>query len=226
MRVLTFNAWIGQDATDDRGRDDLLDHVRHLLAVTEFPEVATLQEVWDWRETVPGYRRVQASRKRYPRQEARSTILLVRRDLQVVAHGAVEAYGGGWTGPKHGTPHDARVFPWVAARQDAQSPTFDVMGVHRTREAWSRDGKAYHGEHRAIVEWSRRRRPGPLVVAGDHNGPMEALARDLGGQARLRGIDGVVVRGAAVAGQRRVPGDYGSDGHHPVLTRLVARPRA
>lgn len=227
MRALTFNPWIGQDATDDpRDPHDLLDHLKRLLEVTGEPEVVSLQEVWDWSEQVPGYRVVRAPRSRFPGREARSTQLLVRRDLEMVGRGARQAQGGGWTGPKHGIPHDARVFPRASFR-DARDPAlvWDVIGVHRTRANWSPDGRAFRGEHRTLVDWTRDRRHGPIVLLGDHQGPMEDLARDIGGTAHLRGPDGVVVRGAVVVGQRRVAGHFGGDGHRPVLTRLAARPR-
>lgn len=228
MRALTFNAWIGQDATDDpRDRHDLLDHLNHLVDVADHPEVVSLQEVWDWTgERVDGYRCVQAPRDRFPGREARSTILLVRRDLQVTARGARQAQGGGWTGPKHGKPHPARVFPRASFRDDQDEDlVWDIIGVHRTRPPWSHQGRAFRGEHRTLVDWTRDRRPGPVVLLGDHNGPMEDLARDIGGEAHLVGPDGVVARGCVVVGQHRVAGHFGGDGHRPILTRLVARPR-
>lgn len=228
MRALTFNPWIGQDATDDpRDPHDLRDHLRNLVRVTEEPPVVALQEVWDWTEALPGYRRIQAPRSRFPGRKARSTILLVRRDLEVVGRGARQAEGGGWTGPKHGLPHDPHVYPRVSFR-DPREPdlVWDVIGVHRTRPGWSPQGRAYRGEHRVLVDWTRDRRPGPVVLLGDHNGPMDDLARDIRGEAHLLGVDGVVARGCVVVGQHRVAGHFGGDGHRPVLTRLVARPHA
>lgn len=224
MRALTFNPWIGQDETDDRDGRDLLDNVVRLLRTADHPEVAALEEVWDWSERVPDYRRVQAPRTRFPHREARSTQLLVRRDLDIVGVGARQAEGGPWTGPKHGIQHPARVFPRVTFRDDRDPAVrWDVVGVHRTRPPWSPEGRAYRGEHRTLVDWTHDRKSGPVVLLGDHNGPMGDLARDIRGEARLIGPDGVVVRGAVVVSQHRVPGEFGGDGHRPVVTRLVAR---
>lgn len=228
MRALTFNAWIGQDKDHRPGQtDSLYAHVMALLEATDHPEVLCLQEVWGWAERVQGYTRVQAPRDRFPHREARSTQLLVRRKgTRIVRRGARDAGGTWWTGPKHGVHHPPRVFPLAAVLEEDTDVTWDAIGVHRTRPPWSPDGKAYKAEHRTLTEWAHDRPRGPVVFLGDHNGDeaAEALADSVGGHAHLRGVDGYVVRGAVVAGLHRVQGDYGGDGHRPVLARLVAKP--
>lgn len=230
FRAVSWNAWIGQDATDDRDPDDLADNVEAMLEAAGRPPVACLQEVSDWREPIRfGYVRVQAPRDRFPHPEARSTQLLVRRDVEVLGHGARQAYGPWWEGPKHGTPHPPRVMPRVTVRWPGVG-ALDAVGVHRTRPAWSTDGLAYRGEAACLVDWNRDRPPGrPQVWLGDWNEPSGAsglvmLADRLQAGVWLRGIDGFLVHGLAVAGVRRLPGKFGGDGHRPVHIRLVGRP--
>jgi hypothetical protein len=224
FRVVTYNAWIGQDETDDDGRGDLLDNVIRLIEAAGDPHVLSLQEVWDWSERVPGYRRVQAPRDRFPHREARSTQLLVRRDLPLIGHGAREAHGPWWTGPKHGIPHPPRVFP--RASVGYEDVVVDVFGLHFTRPAWSEGGAAWKGEQEVLVDWAHDRPPNrPQVFLGDLQGNnLGHLAHRLDAQVWARGIDGALVHGMTVAGIRRIPGRFGGDGHRPVLLRLVPRP--
>lgn len=230
FRAVTWNAWIGQDATDDRDRDDLHDNVEAVLEAAGLPAVLALQEVWDWRERPPlGYRRYQAPRDRFPHQEDRSTQLLVAPGVRVLGHGARRAYGPGWTGPKHGLTKPPRVFPRVTLGWPGVGP-LDVVGVHRTRPAWSRDGVAYHGEAACLVDWHRDRPDDrPQVWLGDWNEgddsrDLLSLSRHLEAGIWLRGIDGALVHGLTVAGRRRIPGNFGGDGHRPVHLRLVPKP--
>lgn len=228
MRAVTFNAWVGQDKHHSPGdRHSLYANVMRLLEETEEPEVVSLQEVWGWGERVPGYTRVQAPRDRFPHREARSTQLLVRkRGTRLLGKGAREAGGTWWTGPKHGLHHPPRVFPRAAFLDEEEDVAWDVIGLHRTRPPWSPGGRAYAAEHATLVDWAHDRPKGPVLLLGDHNGEEAAadLAKAVGGLYRLRGVDGFVVRGAAVAGHHRVPGEFGGDGHRPVLGRFVARP--
>lgn len=229
LRAVTWNAWIGQDATDDPGPGDLLDNVLALIKAAEDPHVLALQEVKDWSEPVPGYRRIQAPRDRFPHQEDRSTVLLVRRDVRLLGHGARRALGPWWTGPKHGTPMPPRVFV-RATLWHPGAGAVDVVGLHRTRPNWSRDGMAYEGEAAALVDWARDRATRDNQVwLGDWNEPADAsglvrLAAHLDANVHLRGIDGGLVHGLVTAGVRRIPGRFGGDGHRAVHLRLVGRP--
>lgn len=223
LRCLTWNPHIG--------RADELRHVLQLVVDdARYPHLLSLQEVWDWSGTIPGYRRVQASPVTYPHHEARSTVLLARRrGVRVRGGGAVQVDGDPWI---YHRLHPPRVYPFVQLRRDGVR--WDIMGVHRCpggpTAARARNRRAWAAEHRLLVGWADAHRDGPLVIIGDHNNratddhqlSVSGLAGRIGGQLALERIDGAVVRGCSVEQLATLPDFYGSD-HRPVVMTLSAR---
>lgn len=215
---VTWNPHIGR-------ADELRELVARLVVMADTPAIVTLEEVWDWHGTIPGYRRVAADPRRFPHREARSTIHLVRRKgVRLWSHGARQVDGPEWIGPVHGKVHPPRVYPRATIRVDRQR--WDVVGVHRTpggpdahREA---NRRSWRAEHDALVEWSDdRAQARPFLLVGDHQAAPdrhpfghEALARDIGGEAKLRGPDGVIGRSCQLRHVERLAA-LGSD-HHAV----------
>lgn len=229
LTSLTWNAHVG------RG-DRLSGTLARVLEDAGAPEVASLQEVWDWTGTVADYRRVQATPRSFPHREARSTVLLVRDDVRLRGEGAHQVDGGVWIGPVHGRPHPPRVYPRATLRHDRQ--LWDVVGVHRCpggpdaeRE---RNRQAWADEHRLLVRWSAARAADrPFVMLGDWNNrasddhplSVTGLSRDIGGRAvnagvALERIDGAVARGVTSMTTSTMADAYGSD-HHPVVVRIL-----
>lgn len=216
LPVLTWNGYIGRDPHERAGA------LAELVHDTGRPPVIVLEEVWDWPGTLPGYVRVAAPVRNFPHRESRSTIILVRRRGVRLLHVGFRSAGGpDWHGPKHGYRHPPRVFPRATIRHDKR--TWSIIGVHRTRPPWSEDGAAYEAEEDTLVRWSNRlarRMPDtPLAMVGDHNQHMGMFADLIGGEARLRGPDGVVARDCRIHDVDQLPDAYGSD-HRPVTMRL------
>ncbi len=225
LRCVTWNAHVGR-------ADELRQAVAAVIADTHHPHLLSLQEVWDWSGTVPGYRRVQADPVTYPHHEARSTVLLVRkRGVRVRGGGAVQVDGDPWV---YHRLHPPRVFPFAQLRRGGVR--WDVMGVHRCpggpTAARARNRRAWQAEHRLLVGWADAHRTGPLVLLGDHNDratddhqlSVSGLAGRIGGQLALERIDGAIVRGCRVERVRTLPDWYGSD-HRPVTVTLSAERR-
>lgn len=232
LTALTWNPHIGR-------ADELPEVLPRVIEDAGQPHVISLQEVWDWGGTVPGYRRVEADRQRFPHHEARSTILLVRkRGVRLRRAGARQVDGGVWIGPVHGRPHPPRVFP--RATIDADGARWDVLGIHRCpggpdaqRE---RNRQAWADEHRLLVDWDEdfmaNHPHRSMLMLGDHNNratddhrlSVSGLASRIGGHLALERIDGAVVRDVMAARATTLPELYGSD-HHPVVVGVVARRR-
>lgn len=229
VRTLTWNPHIGR-------ADELTGVLGDLLSDTRWPHLVSLQEVWDWSGTVPGYRRVEADRVRFPHHEARGIILLVRkRGVRVRRTGARQVDGGVWIGPVHGRPHPPRVFPRASIRADGAS--WDFIGVHRCpggpNALRDRNRQAWDDEHRLLVEWHEdfmaSHPDRPLAFLGDHNDhegddhklSVSGLASRIGGMVALERIDGAVVRDVRSVTTTTIEDFYGSD-HRPVLVNLTA----
>ena len=229
MRAVAFNVWSGQRP------DDLRDNLLDLVEDAELPEVLALQECKNFRGTIHGYRRVALDTGH---RENANTILLVRNTTRILKAKYLRVDGPVWIGPKHGIKHPPRVFPWIVA-QDPGGDIFDIMGIHRTpggpyphikvnAESWA-------AEDRELAAWFARREaraPGrPRVALGDWNNrtidlrdlSVRDLAKRVGADLRLKGIDGALVVNATSRRARKLPSLYGSDGHRPVI--VTARPK-
>lgn len=231
LDLVTFNAWVGQ--RDRALRNNLID----LVDDAGYPDILSLQEVWDWDGTIPGYDPIRAPHDEFPHPEARSTILLVRRrpgiEIQRTGFIDVADHGGTkWVGPKHGEIHPPRVFPWVRALVDDQP--WGVLGIHRTpggpRPGIRANAPSWAAEDEAIVCWFAAHPRIPCAAVGDQNarrttvGPTSprGLAKRVEGRLILKGIDGAIATGARplYVEELRRRDHYGSDGHDPVLITL------
>ena len=217
MRIVTFNAWVGQT------HKSLTNNVLQLVGDLHAPEVLALQEVPGWREPIPGYLRVVC--KHPSHRDNSSTQLLVRRQgVNLRGHRCVHVDGPDWRGP-HGVTHPPRVFP--AARIALADGRYRrILGVHRVPTP-GRNAAAWDAEHAAIIEWVRARKL-PVIMAGDWNtGPtmLAPLARQTNTATKLRGVDGFLISntisGATV---RRLPDHYGSDAHRPTILTIRETP--
>lgn len=241
LPTVTFNAWIGQDATDDRDPDDLRDNLRRMVAdaadaLEARPVTVCLQEVWDWDGTIPGYLPVRAPRNMFG-PEGRSTVWLVLDDARVLHRGFRQTPGPGWVwNGKHKEP---RVFPRIRVGWDRQ--VWDQTGVHRTpggpRPRIELNRASWNAEHEMLAGWQTRiaehRDDAVRVLQGDHNAgagelahypySIGTLAETMHAEAALRGVDGFLVAGAEVRGLERLAGAYGGDGHHATVATLAAR---
>lgn len=220
LRVVSHNMYVGNK--DPKG------NLTRLAENTD-ADVIVVQEAKNWHGTIPGYERFVADSDR---PEADSTILLVRKkDTEVHRERSIEVGGPDWIGPKHDLRHKPRVFP--AASIEVRGRRWDVIGIHRNPGGPdSRNEDAWRAEDKALVEWEARReehRPKrPAVLAGDWNDrkatkhpvSVSSLAKRLGGDLRLRGIDGAIAIGADGIHVKELPGRYGSDGHNPVVIDL------
>lgn len=237
----TFNAWIGQDATDDDGPRDLRDNVRRVVAdagdVLGAPLVALcLQEVWDWDGTIPGFIPIRARLEDFG-AEGRSTQWLIRDDAEILHTGFRQVPGGDWTW--NGNRKQPRVFPRVVIRWDRQ--VWDLVGVHRIpggpEPAIDLNRTGWNAEHTMLDTWQARiadnRRGEVRALFGDWNAAEDerpgypysiaSLAESVNAEAALRHIDGALVAGAGVRDLQRLENKYGSDGHHPVVMTLVSQ---
>jgi hypothetical protein len=240
LPIVTFNAWIGQDATDDQDPRDLRDNLIRMIndasdALHARIAAACLQEVWDWEGTIPGYEAVRAPRDLFRHAEAKSTQwLILERDDFRPSFRQVPGKGWIWNG-NHKAP---RVFPRVIQHHDGRN--WDLTGVHRTPNGPDihipLNQESWRLEHDMLVRWQNEiaeRRPNrPRALLGDMNaGAREKpghpqsianLADAIGARAAMRHIDGGLVAGAEIKRLQRLDGKYGSDGHHPVAMLLVA----
>lgn len=215
MRVVTLNAWLGQDP------EDLRNNLLRLCGDLFAPEVIALQEATRFDGSIPGYVRIAADDKGRHR-DASSSVLLVRRTgVRIMRATAVRVNGPSWIGP-HGTVHPPRVYPAVSLRVDGQR--WRVIDVHRTplrhqnKEAWA-------AEEDALARWAGvpGDSPRPTVMLGDWNGrysDLRPLAKRTGMSVHLRGVDGALLRNCR-GDARRLPERYGSDAHYPVSLDLT-----
>ncbi len=222
MRVVTFNAWVGQEPEDLRS--NLLQLCGDLFA----PEVIALQEATRFDGTIPGYDRVAASDRGRHRDASSSVLLVRRKGVRIMRATAVRVNGPSWVGP-HGTVHPPRVYPAVSLlvhndRKIGSAERWRVIDVHRTplrhqnREAWA-------AEEDALARWAGTPgdSPRPVVMLGDWNGrysDLRPLAKRTGTSVHLRGIDGALLRNCH-GDARRLPERYGSDAHFPVALDLT-----
>ena len=239
LPAVTFNAWIGQDATDDRDPDDLRDNLRRMMsdasdALGEKIAAACLQEVWDWEGSIPGYQPVRTPRGMFG-PEGRSTQWLLLDDLDYRA-GFRQAPGEWiWNGNRKAP----RVFPRVSFQHAGK--TWDLTGIHRVpngpKPQIDMNRAAWNAEHSLIEQWQtniQERRPKHLrALFGDWNAGADEdpgypysiarLAKEIGCQTAMRHIDGALVdQRLEVRELQRLEGKYGSDGHRPVIMTLVA----
>lgn len=219
MRIVTFNAWVGQDPRD------LAQHLEELAHDTDRPEVIAVQEAKRYGGSIPGYERVAASMKHL---EDRSCLLLVRRrGVKIHRERELRIVGPWWTGP-HGDRHPPRVYPGVGIETPEGRAV--VLNVHRTPIRNSgKPGVAgsWAAEHVQLRAWLNDRTTHPAAAVGDWNGresdtePMSVsdLAQQTRTDLRLRGIDGALTKGFE-GRTRKLDQKYGSDGHHPVVVDL------
>lgn len=225
LRLVTFNGWSGN--RDWRGNlTDLADD-------TSMPHVIATQETYRFDGNVPGYERHDITEPGNPR--AGNCVLFVRhRGVTICRERDIDVEGPGWVGPKHGIQQPPRDFTGLSILTEEDGQRWDVLNVHRT---WTHNLRtnmgAWAAEHRELVDFADRRHraaPGrPLVMLGDWNGrksdprplSVSGLAKAIGADVRLRRIDGALTRDCE-GRAKRLPGRYGSDGHHPVLVTLTA----
>lgn len=223
LRLVTFNAW-------SVGNRDLRDNLLDLAEDAERPEVIACQEMKRYRGGLRGYVRV-ALDEGHP--ENANCVLFVRRNVELLRVGFLRVDGPAWVGPKHGTKHPPRVFPWVIVEHE--DVRFEVMDVHRTPGGpyphIKVNGESWKAEHNDLLAWGTRReakQPGrPRIIIGDQNNrkldlrqrSISDLAARLDGTLAMRGIDGAIGVNAKIRA-RKMPDLYGSDGHHPVIVNV------
>ncbi len=213
VRVVTFNVWVGQ------GGRRLRQNLRRMFKDLEYPEIVALQEATGLHRGFFRYRRIAADR--FPRREANSNVLLVRRrGVKVIRRLRLAVDGPDWRGPKHGRIHPPRVF--IGAIVEVAGQRFDILDVHRAWTGGEHNLATWRAEHRQLVAWVRERREHrPVILPGDHQrGGGQELAAALEAEALINGIDGFVTVNAD-GRARKATASYGSDGHRPVIGTIT-----
>lgn len=216
FELVTYNGWVGQRPED--GVDNLIALARH----TGHPHAIAGQELPWLRGTIPGYRRFAAAGLG---REARNNVLLLREDLTVRRSGLLIMRHAPWIGPKHGRTLEPRIYPWAEVSLPGEWQRWCLLDVHRITSTHGRNDTQRAAELAQLEAWlraHRRRHPRrPIVAAGDWNGQPHALARALGADLELRGVDGALTIGARITRTRELARLYGSDNHHPVAHTIT-----
>lgn len=224
---VTHNIWSGQNPKDVH--DNLQRLVEDCARIAgDEPHAVKVQEGKRYERCIPGYERI-TDDTGHP--ENSNCILFVRR-RGVTIHRDFEIAGDEpWVVVRYNTDKQPRIYPG-ATYSVGDGPKLDSVVVHRV-PARGHNDDAWADEHRELVDFADRRhnrRPDrPLIFGGDWNGrrgdprplSIDALAKEIGGDVRLKGIDGFVTRN--MTGRvHELSGKYGSDGHKPVL--FIGRP--
>lgn len=232
LRLVTHNVGsrTGPD-TPNSDPDELRDNLARLADHTQAHAVA-VQEATRLRRPIPGYSRIAVEWPRHP--DDLGCQLLIRDDVRLFRRRILAVDGPWWTGPKHGLRHPPKVF--VGAALGVDRHRWDVLSVHRV---WTGDGRrnteAWEHEHDKLTEWleARARRDEghrPVVALGDWNGrttdrwpnSIGQLARAVGGELAMRGIDGALAINVRRVRARELDRLYGSDAHQPVAVTVTA----
>lgn len=218
MRIVTFNAWVGQ-----RPRA-LRKNLERLVDVTERPEILAVQEAKRWDGTIPGYERVAWDTKGAHEDTGNGVILVRRRGVEIYGRRFLHVDGPWWEVVNHDKMHPPRLYPGVGI--ETREGRCIVLNVHRVPSRHV-NSEAWAAEHRDLRAWAGRRAH-PFAMVGDWNGresdrgpfSISTLAEEIGGKAHLRGIDGAITRGFKVTHLERLDRKFGSDAHRPVVIDL------
>lgn len=197
-----------------------------LARATGHPHAIAVQEAVRLRHTIEGYQRVAIEHPGHP--DDLGCQLLVRDDVELVRARMLPVGGPWWTGPRHGLRHPPKVF--VGATLAHHGQRWDVLSVHRV---WTgrqrRNMDTWRAEHEALVSWATARAgrgqgTRPVLLLGDWNAradDLKPLARAVGGQLAMAGIDGALGVNVAQLRAHRLAAVYGSDNHEPVVVRAA-----
>lgn len=206
MIAATFNVWVGQHPVKLHRR------LKEMVEDTEGPAVVATQESKRYHWTIPGYTRVGGS--------GDSNLLFVhKRKAKLRRIKYIKTKGPWWKGPRHGIWHPPHKYPAAKVRTEDGVAWF--VSVHRVPGGNPRNRLA---EADALVKFCNKPWRKNVVLLGDWNerdndADLNALAKQIGADIRLRGIDGALTRGLK-GRTRRLPKKYGSDTHRPVVLTL------
>jgi hypothetical protein len=223
IEVVTFNPWVGNK--------NLRGNLRQMLEDTGRPVAVALQEMKGDGLKLAGYTRVQASREFHPHQDARSNVLLVRnKGVKILNEGIIDIADydeTGWNwGPGDGprdVHHPPKIFPY--ARIETEGREWVVLAGHRVVAGFGINKAEWRAEDRALEDFFDTRGRVTTVAAMDWNdSPADRevlgvahLAKRVGAELEIIGIDGGMIRGADRTHAHKLDEGYGSDGHRPVV---------
>lgn len=228
--LITHNVWKGQPL--DRVRDNVTRLAERFNPLAIFLQESSRDNV---RWTAGGYVAFTGPDEGL----GDNNRILVQQGAEVIASGHFRVPDGAWTW--NGNDKPARVYPWVAVRW--QGRVWVLVCVHRVpngpQPSIGMNKNAWNAEHVGIIELKARlmdRWPNAVfAIGGDWNArmndmpeyrySMRSLQKSLDvpgkGEAVLH-IDGFLVDNGEVTDAEKLDQKYGSDGHRPVVVKVMA----
>lgn len=185
LDVLLWNVYVGQKPTA------VLAELKQMTAKHE-PEIIVLSEAarsFNVLDDLPHYRRVQvkpdgATGRKV--DEDGDVAILVRRDVALLRQRPIRM-AQPWTGPKHGLPHEPRVYHAVLIKD--QGVRWRILGGHWPTPS-AKNTKAITETTTRVRRWMRLTgRKYPVIAAGDLNMLFRAVQTRLDARVGGNGVD-------------------------------------